>query len=688
MRRFFILFAIFIPHFALHAQLRETPALTWEDFVQEYVCEEEASGESPYTEEQLQWLEGLAQNPLQLNRATRADLLSLAFLSEEQADSILSYRRAKRGFASLGELQLVRGMDYFTRRYLSLFLRCDSAALPRPELLARREAERRLAPKFGKGRHEVETRLDVPLYRRKGHRTPESPTPSNYYAGNALHHVVRYRYAYRREVAYGLTVEKDAGEPVGKQGFYPYDYLSAYVMARPLQRPWSFVIGDFEVRGGRGLLFGNRFFSGREALLRQPPRPVTGFRPHTSTDEARFFRGGAAAYRFKAFDFMAFASYRKLDARFEEGTDTVRTLLQTGLHRTVAEVERRRNVGNVTTGIHAGYNRPGGGCSLDAYVAHYDCLVWPEESFYNAAYFRGQTAAGASVSYYYRFRRLNVQGEVAVDRRLHAATEHLVGFSFSPRLSLNAQVRHFSPRYVSLYGDALQQGSRPSNEQGVALGVRYLPRQDWELSGYADFFRFPKPTYHSLLPGAKGMETSLQSQWRFSGAWQFGVRYRLKTRQRTITGHELLEYRYTHKLRLSALWSQPAFTLRMQADAVYASRQTGARSWGWMASLRSDWKPTRRCRLKAFAGLFFTDDYDSAIYAYEPQLLRAGGFPSFAYHGVRAVLLNQWQVFPSLQLGVRASSTCYFNRTSISSGPAQIPSAWKNDLSVQLRWRL
>lgn len=670
------------------AQMADEPVLLWDDFVEEYFTPDNLSDESFSDDEQLSLLEEMSLHPLQVNRASRTDFLALPFLTEAQVDSLLAYRLQKHGLLSLGELQFVSGFDYFTRRYLSLFVRCDSAMLPSPQHLVERRRADRLAAKLVAGKHEIETRLDIPLYRRKADRIPAVPTPTNYYVGNPLHHVVRYRYDYKREAAYGFTMEKDAGEPVGKQGFYPYDYLSGYFMLRPASRRWSVVVGDYEVRGSQGLLLGRRYYGGRELLLHIPARSFMQFHPHTSTDEARFFRGAAAAYHVGRADVMAFLSYRKLDARFSENADTARSILQTGLHRTLSEIDRRRNLGAFTAGAHVGYNHTHWGMSAHGYAVHFAHPVWPEERSYNAGYFRGSTAGGASLSYNVHSRTFNLQGELAADHHLHFATLHLATFVPSPKVSLYAQFRHLSARFVSIYGNALQQGSRVSNEQGVMLGAKYRPKSYWELTAYADVFRFPEPTYTTISPGAKGVELSLQSQWRYRGKWLFTARYRFKSRERTITGHKQMEFRTTHKVRLAAQYTLRRFVLNAQADAVYATRQTGKQSFGWMCSVRPAWKPGARFSLKGFASVFFTDDYESAVYAYEPQLRRAGAFPSFAYHGARGVVLTDWQPVGWLGVGVRVSATYYFNRDTISQGYAEIGSPYKTDVSVQVRWLL
>lgn len=670
-----------------HAQLPDGPYLSWEDFVEEYLAAQDGEAEA-VSDEELDRLEERALHPLQLNRLSRADLLQLPFIDEAQADSILSYRLRKRGFRSLGELQFIRGVDYFTRRYLSLFVRCDSLPMPDDSALRRQLAENRIAPKLHRGAHEAETRLDIPLYQRKGYKRPAAPTATNYYFGNNLRHIVRYRYAYKREVAYGFTLEKDPGEPVGKEGFYPYDYLSGYLFLRPQGKPWSFVAGDFDLANGRGLLLGKVFYAGREQLLRTSQRPAFTFRPHTSTDEANFFRGGAFGWQRSGWDVAGFVSYRRLDARLEEGTDTVRTILGTGLHRTFAEISRRRTLGSIAAGVHAGFNRRNFGVGLSGYTTRYDHPVYPTPRFYNRYYFRGQTAGGLSATYHFAWKRWSVQGETALDHDLHVASENVFALRFSSRLRLHAQYRHFSPRFVSLYGSALQQASRVANEQGLWLGLRYLPLPAWELTGYADIFRFPKPTYSSVLPDAKGMEIGVQSTSALPAGWNLTLRYRLKSKQHTITGYRLLEYRSTHRWRVAVRRTQPKWELNTQLDATFTTRQTGHRAFGWMWSARTVWKPVRRFSLKAFASLFFTDDYETAAYAYEPQLRRAAAFAACAYHGVRSVCLFDYQAFRTLTLSLRFASTHYFNRSAISSGTERIASSWKNDLSLQVRWLL
>lgn len=665
-------------------QVTQRSYITWDEFVAEYLRPDE---EQEPDEERISRLEELAQRPLQINRITREELLALPFLSEAQADSILSYRARKRGFFELGELQLVKNIDYFTRAGLSLFLRCDSTVLPTAADVERRRQRLRVGPKLWRGNHEVETTAEVPLYRRQGYRTPEEPTATNYYLGNGVRHVLRYRYAYRREVAYGLTMEKDAGEPVCRRGFYPYDYISGYVWLRPEDKRWSVAVGDYNVAGEQGLVFGRQYMGGKDAYGRYVKMPRTAFRPHTSTHEADYFRGLAAGYARGRWSALAFASYRRLDGRMSEGGDTVLSFPETGLHRTVAETARRRRVGTLAAGYHVACAGRRWRVALSGSVTHYDRTVCPEWHEYNRYYFRGRTAATQSLSYFYHFRSLYLAGETALDHGGHAATINRLEFAPSVRLRAGVQLRAFSPGFVTQYGAAQGQGSRVANEQGALVTVRCLPLDRWELTGYADFFRFPRVTYTSVLPGSNGMELSLRSVLSLSNRWKWSVQYRLKSKQQTVTGYEAVEYRMRHRVRTAVGYTSERLSLHVQADLTHAARQTGRTSTGWMCSARTAWTLPGRFGLKAFLAAFFTDDAESAVYAYEPQLYRSFSFPTFTYHGMRGVCQATLRVLPQLTLCARFGSTHYFNRRSQSSGTQLIASSWKNDLAVQLRWK-
>lgn len=683
--KYFVVLVAVAFSLSLRAQMPQRPFLTWDEFLAEYADyleTEDNTGDDNLWEEEAERLEQLASHPLQLNRASREELLELPFLSGAQVDSLLSYRSAKHGFLAIGELQLVRGMDYFSRRWMSLFVRCDSAFVDE----RRWPQPRTLVERLKAGTHEVATLVEVPFYQREGYKTPESPTANNYFTGNALRYLLRYRFAQKKELMWGVTMEKDAGEPVGKRGFYPYDYISAYVYAKPKDRKWSFVLGDYEVRKGRGLLFGRAIFGGTQQFYMSQRYAGLTLRPHTSAAETGFFRGAAAQWGLHGFTFSAFASARKLDGRMEN--DTVRSILTTGLHRTVNEVLRRRNVFCLTGGLGVEWQRKWFACGLSAYAAHYDHTVWPEERFYNKYYFRGNYTGGMSGTYSYKRKLFSIQGELALDKSGHFATEHVLGLSRYGKWAANLQLRHYDARYVSLYGRALQQASRVANEEGVLLGGSYRIARRTELAASFDAFQFMKPTYTTILPHAKGFELNVRGNHALKSGTMLQLRYKLKVRQRTVTGYQLLEYRTVQRLVVMASLKKGNVGYNVTLAGTSSARQTGRHDLGGLGSTRISWNCSKAIRLRALAALFFTSDYASAVYLQEPQLLQSVRALAFADHGAHVAMLMDLKLWKWLDMGLRLSSTRYFNVDEQSTGVMTISSPWKNDASVLLRVRI
>ena len=203
-------------------------------------------------------------------------------------------------------------------------------------------------------------------------------------------------------------------------------------------------------------------------------------------------------------------------------------------------------------------------------------------------------------------------------------------------------------------------------------------------------FRFPCPTFNSRFDNAKGIEGMLQSLAQIGAGWQLMARYQIRSKQQTYNYKSLVlkEYVMRHKIRLSSLFKATRGDVAVQLDAAYTAKQRGTSSKGIMASCRGSYKASKWVTAKAFMGVFFTDNTDSQLYVYEPQLLYTSSFNGYAYHGMRGVLLCSWQVLKSVALSVRASSIHYFNKSSISSRLDLISSSWKNDLALQLRWIL
>ena len=145
----------------------------WDDFVEEYTSDVERAEEEDL-QLHLQELKERSEHPLNINTASVEDLLQLPFLSEAQIEQIHAYIYLHGQMQTLAELRLVPLIDEVTRRRISLFVCAE------PE---QQDTKDRL---FGYLRNDFSTRLDVPLYYRKGQ------LQDNGYRGDPLYHRIRY----------------------------------------------------------------------------------------------------------------------------------------------------------------------------------------------------------------------------------------------------------------------------------------------------------------------------------------------------------------------------------------------------------------------------------------------------------------------------------------------------------------
>lgn len=660
--------------------------MEWEEFLEAYLysdvaeaAEQEGEGERGEQArlEYLDRLEDLHRQPLNLNTASRSELLALPFLTVAQVDTLLRYRQRHRRFVTLGELQTIPQITYQQRRYLSLFTFAGDTVRP-PQTWQDR---------WLGGKYEVTARADVPLYRRDGFKSTTASKPNQHYYGPPVAHALRYRYRHRSGAAYGMTLQQDAGEPFGRGNNRPYDYWSVYAQVPLLRQRTILWLGDYDVLWGEGLLMGGMNYGGRASLLGSALRQPHFIRPHTSLTEQGFQRGVAAQTQIgKRWEAQAFASFRRVDAHLDG--DTVTSLRDAGLHRTKSEILTQRTLSEVLTGARLLCHWRGGAASVGGYGALYDKTIYPALHDYNRYYLRGKSAGGWSIDAAHDARRWQYRGECAFDASLHAATSHTLRLSPTMRpFSVVVQARYFSPRFVAPYAETLQSASRVQNELGLLLGADYQGWRRAKFSGYVDYSYHERPMYRVSAPSHR-LRGWLSAAFPLRSAWKMETRYQYSGKQEDVTGHPgLLQFLHRHSLRLAAHLLQPNYSLHLSADACALFSQTASVRWGRMLSVRGMWKPLPTLQLHTFVAGFWTDDYATRIYGYEPQLRHGGAFPSFAYQGARLVLLGNWQLTSRATISLRYSFLRYFNRQEISSGAARIASPMQNDLSLQFEWR-
>lgn len=293
-----------------HAQNRSD--YPWEEVMENLSISDE-EGDTRNWENELEELTDLVNNPVNINSATKEQLQRFPFLNDVQIENLLAYIYIHGSMQTVYELQLVEELDRQTIQYLLPFVCVEP--VDKKESVTLKQIL-----KYGK--HEAVTRMDVPLYKRKGYEKN--------YLGPAVYNSVKYGFHYREKVYAGIVAEKDSGEPFGalhnKQG---YDYYSFYLLLHDIGILKTGIVGNYRLNFGQGLVLGQGSMFGKTAYSSSFTFRSTGIRRHTSTDEYNYFRGSGIALKWKQWTLSVFYSHRSLDGVIKGGEIT--SIYKTGL---------------------------------------------------------------------------------------------------------------------------------------------------------------------------------------------------------------------------------------------------------------------------------------------------------------------------------------------------------------------
>lgn len=636
----------------------------WEQYLNEVMTQDDMA--SSAWEQTYELLCELEQHPLDINTVTREQLEELPFLSAQQIEGIMEYRYRYGRMESLGELQMVRALDYAQRRLLTYFIYIgdeQAEKFPRLQQMA----------KYGK--QEVIASARVPFYERKG--------DSDGYLGYPYRHWLRYQFTYGDYVKAGLVGAQDAGEPFfTRQNRWGYDYYSYYLQLRNLGRVESLVLGHYRVSLGMGLVMNSNFSLGKVAMLQNLGRPTNTLRAHSSRS-AGSLRGVAGTVDLtKDLKLTAFVSYNSMDATLNKD-ETAATILTTGYHRTETEMAKKHNLGQLKTGGSLRFGASGTHVALNTLYAHLDRTLSPNTStLYRRHYPQGRDFLNMSLDYGYVTPRLALNGETATDREGHLATINSLSVRLGDAVSIMALQRFYSYRYASLDAQSYSDGGRVQNESGIYLGLVWQPSQALRLTAYTDYAYFAWAKYQ-VSQSSHSWDNLLQATWQHH-CWTFNGRYRMRLRQRDNADKSALLNRMEHRGRLSVEYTGSVIGSRTQLDAGYMDFNGG--EWGGMLSENLSY--TRGwLRLNAGLGYFRTDSYDSRVYLYENGPLYTYAMQQFYGEGLRYWLMARASIGERLMLTAKVGVTDYFDRSVIGSGLQQIAASSMTDLDLQVRWK-
>ncbi len=631
--------------------------------------------------------------PINLNLTTNEELMRLHLLTDLQIMSLLNYRKFYGDFISIYELAAIPEIDPITLQMILPFVDVKT--------VVRDDFKWKNALRYG--RHELLFRYQDTFEPRAGY-LPQSDSvlalyPNRQYLGSSDKLYFRYRNTYKDRISWGVTGEKDAGEEffrgTQKQGF---DFYSAHLFARKIWKFNSVALGDYQINVGQGLTLWSGFGIGKSANVMNGKRSATGLRPYTAVNENQFLRGAAASMSLGHFDFMAFASSKRIDANVNavdslDFFDSNFSSFQlSGFHRTPGEMEDKNQLRQTIFGGELAFKGENYRIGLTSVYTTYDKPLSTDTVGYKKFKFSGDQLLTTGLNYRFYIRKLTVFGETAGSDNLKFGTVNGLAWKVDPRLDLLVIYRNYDKGFQSLYSNGFGESSDNSGERGIYIGAAARINAKLNVAAYYDQFKF---TYYKWLTDdvSIGREFFGQINYTPRRGSVFYLRLRNKVTERNtkddVFGVEDQVYIIKNTVRLNydqRINSQWSFKTRIE----WVGHQYGDfKSFGVL--FFQDLKFTlRRLPLTIYGryAIFDTDNYDSRIYAYENDLLGVFSIPSYYYKGIRTYLMLKYEIGNKVDLWFRWDVFSYANQGSISSGLEEIQGNEKTTVKFQVKLKL
>lgn len=618
----------------------------------------------------------LETSPINLNTATDDEIKQLSFLNSSQTEELIEYLDRYRPLRSIGELSMLQSLDPVRLQLLRCFVYINN--------VEKEEKYPTLKNILKYGKHELVATTSIPCYNRKGDRKG--------YLGYKYKHWMRYTFKYGQYLKIGLTGTQDAGEPFFSSGNnMGYDHYAYYAIIRKLGILKTLALGQYKMRFGMGLTINTSFTLGKTTslVLSTPSNTIS---PNSSRSDAYYLQGAAATIALgKNIDLTSFVSYRKIDATLNSD-GSIKTLLHTGYHRTMSEMQRKHNSSQLATGLSLRWRKDGLHFGANAIYTSFNRELHPNTT----QLFRKYDPAGnnfhnGSIDYGFINHRININGETAINNNGAIATLNSLSLKANSSLTLTAIQRYYSYRYYSLLGASFSDGGKVQNESGVYIGAAWTPLARLSILAYTDFAYFPWARYTASL-SSHSWDNMVQATYNLSLKTNLTARYRVKLKQENYTyknDKNILINKTEHRVRLIFAYNDNHWQAKTQLDGACVlfpfNLPNKQNSFGGMLSQTLSYNHNS-LNIAANVGYFHTNDYNSRIYIYERGSLYTFSFPMFYGRGMRTAIFAKGKVGSSIIVIGKVGTTKYFDRDVISSSYQQINSSWKTDVDLQVKW--
>lgn len=621
------------------------------------------------------------EHKINLNQTNELELSQLSLLTPFQINALLNYIQTNGKLLTVYELQAIDFWD----------LASIERVLPFVEVLDRADVP---YLKWSQIKKELKiesiSRMNYVFETKKGFEK-QNEGGSNVYLGQKFGSYQRFRFKYRNNFSLGFTGASDIGEYTNlKSGF---DFNSFHLFFRGGRFIESFVVGDYSIQIGQGLNFWSGYSFGKSSDLLQINKNPVPISPFTSSDESRYLRGSALALKYKRLNFLTFYSNKRIDASTSEveGDEFIKSLTQTGLHRTITEISRKNQVKESIFGNNLTLKNKWLKIGLTGVYQQYDIPYFKDTLLYNSFDFRGQNVFTSGIDYALSLKKGRFFGECVTSGYGLNSSALLNGFLFAldSKTVVSLLSRFYGRSYYTFYSSGFSEGSKNINENGLLFGLQRKITSKFNLTCYFDYFNSNWLRYNIDQP-SDGYDAFIQFDYVANKSHHLLFRFQQQEKQLNLLEKEFKvinspksDYRFQYSLKLTDF-----FELKSRVSVVQ-SVQSDSISLGYL--IFQDFKlSTVKGNLKFISrfAVFNTESYNERIYAYENNLSGVYSVPAYYGKGTRSYFLLKYKIFKGAECSIRYAITNYYDRAKIGSGLEEINGNQKSELLFQFRLRI
>ena len=675
----YIAFLILVPALALAQEEDSTRSEVQEDL--EEASEIFDAQNTQFSTEQLtQFLQELADNPININRAGVNALLNVPGLNLKTARAIVDYRANVKPFESVDELDEVSGIGRVTLEKMRPYVTIGSGMELSKTLFTN--------PQYwtNDGTVQAFTRYQQDLQQASGYRTPPE---EGGYIGSPIKYYQRFGYQ-SDHLSLNLTQEKDPGEQL--VGPFQFDHRTWHVALEDNGDLQMLVGGDYSLGFGQGLVIWSGFAFGKGSdVIGTVSRNGRGIDPYTSAQETNFYRGGAVTYGDKL-QITGFYSSRKRSAS-EISQDTTRFPGTDGYRRTVNELLQENNLKQRLYGGHIQLELPFGIIGATGYQTTFDRVIAASDRPYARYDFEGRENSAFGVDYRFLVGPAVVFGEVARSQNGGYGVITGVESSIGDDTEMTVAYRKYQKDFQSILGNGFGEVSgQPKNEEGVYLGLRHTVGEKVTLSAYIDQFRFPSARFGTSQP-TQGYDWLGKAEVELTDDLNFYVQMRSEIEDDEYEttdpfGRRLTQLGEAQRSSFRAnleYWVNPQVRLRTRGELV-RSRQAGEDlELGYLIYQDLRLLINENIRLDTRLTMFDTESFATRVYQFENDLLYVFSSQSLFNQGQRMYVLLNYEPLNFLELWAKFGITIYEDQQVIGSGLNQITGDKRSEIGIQAR---